>query len=77
MKIPAKLKKLVLNDDDLLIVSVGDVKQDIIPTTKDLEEWHKALQPLFKKRSCGIGYVVVPPYVKFQVLKALRRGDKK
>lgn len=75
MKMSAKLKKLVLKDEDLLIVTVGSLEHQIYPTQKDINDYRKLMDTYFGKSKKKV--IIVPPVIKFQVLKALRRGDKK
>lgn len=76
MKMPAKLKKIILGNDDILVVTVGSLEHNIIPTTKDLKQWREFLIGRFNKNSRD-QIIIVPPVVKFKVLKAIRRGEMK
>lgn len=75
MKLTKKLEKLVLGDEDILIVTLGSLEYNIIPTQKDMNDYRKLMNNYFGKSKGRV--IVVPPVVKFQVLRGLRKGASK
>lgn len=69
------INKLVLDKDDLLVVTIGNLEHNIMPTTKDLKTWRKLLNEFVKTKFKG-QILVIPPVCKFEVFKASSQGDK-
>jgi len=66
-KLLKKIKLKPLKDTELLIVTVGDLKRNILPTKEMLIDINTMIKNAMS--GGGNGIVLVPPFVKFKKIK--------
>ena len=60
-----KIEKLKVQPDETLVVTVGDIKQNILPSQEDLNNWKNLIHKSFP----NVNTIIVPDVVKWATLK--------